>query len=125
GLVSIDAIKSVEIVNGAGTLMYGSDALAGTVNIITNEPGLSSKLELLYGFNGFYSSNEHGMRGTATLGATSPRFAVRVQGGAETYDSYKAGTLGIEDTRPFFASGQLKRADTIDSNFGFTFKAFP
>jgi len=125
GLVSPDAIKSVEIVNGAGTLMYGSDALAGTINIITNEPQFSAKPELLYGFNGFYSSNENGMRGTATLGATMPRFTFRVQAGAENYDNYKAGKLGVEDTQPFFTSGQLKRADTIDNNFGFAFKAFP
>ena len=35
GLVSPDAISRVEGINGAGTLMYGSDALSGTVNIIT------------------------------------------------------------------------------------------
>ena len=125
GLVSTDAIRSVEIVNGAGTLMYGSDALAGTINIITNEPQFSAKPELLYGFNGFYSSNENGMRGTATLGATTPRLALGVQAGAENYDNYRAGKLDVEDTRPFFASGQLNRADTIDDNFGFTFNAFP
>ena len=37
GLISPDSINRIEIINGAGTLMYGSDALAGTVNIITNE----------------------------------------------------------------------------------------
>jgi len=42
GLISPDVISRVEIVNGAGTLLYGSDALAGTINIITNEPALSS-----------------------------------------------------------------------------------
>ncbi len=125
GLISTDAIKSVEMVNGAGTLMYGSDALAGTINIITNEPGFSAKPELLYGFNGYYSSNENGMRGTATLGVSSPRATLRVQGGAENYDNYKAGKFDVEDTRPYFASGQLNRADTIDDNFGFNFNAFP
>ena len=125
GLVPTDSISRVEVVNGAGTLMYGSDALAGTINIITNEPRFSPKPELLYGFNGYYSSNENGMRGTATLGATTPRFTLRVQGGAEDYDHYKAGTLDVEDTRPYFASGQLNQADTIDDNFGFSFNAFP
>ena len=42
GLISPDAISRMEIVNGAGTLLYGSDALAGTINIITNEPGFSA-----------------------------------------------------------------------------------
>ncbi len=125
GLVSADSISRIEVVNGAGTVMYGSDALAGTVNIITSEPMFSAKPQLLYGFNGFYSSNENGMRGTATFGGTTPRVSFRVQGGAENYDPYKAGKLDVEDTNPFFASGQINRADTIDDNFGFAFKAFP
>ncbi len=125
GLVSPDAISRIEIVNGAGTLMYGSDALAGTVNIITNEPGFTDATRLIYGVNGFYSSNENGRRGTATVGFTSPDVSLRVQAGLESFDNYKAGSFDVEDTRPYFASGQLKQTDTIDTNFGFTFKSFP
>jgi hemoglobin/transferrin/lactoferrin receptor protein len=125
GLISPDAISRMEIVNGAGTLLYGSDALAGTINIITNEPGFSSDARLLYGFNGFYSSNENGARGTATIGASGPRYAIRLQAGLESYDDYKAGALTVEDTNSLFATGALDRADTIDDNFGFAFNAFP
>jgi outer membrane receptor protein involved in Fe transport len=125
GLISTDSIERVEIVNGAGTLMYGSDALAGTINIITNEPRFSTTRQFLYGFNGFYSSNENGMRGTIALGGTSPRATVRFQAGAEKFDSYQAGDFDVEDTRPLFANGTLSQADTIDTNFGFTFRAFP
>jgi len=125
GLVSPDTITRMEIVNGAGTLMYGSDALAGTINIITNEPVFTPNKQLLYGFNGFYSTNENGMRGTMTLGGTTPRFTFRVQAGAEQYDNYKSGKFDVEDTRPYFADGTLNRADTIDDNFGFKFNAFP
>lgn len=125
GLISPDAISRMEIVNGAGTTLYGSDALAGTVNIITNEPAFSDRTRFLYGFNGFASSNEKGVRGTATIGVTSSRYAVRLQTGAESFDNYKAGSFDAEDTRPFFASGALRRADTIDDNFGFAFGAFP
>ncbi|MEQ1756751.1 MAG: TonB-dependent receptor [Vicinamibacterales bacterium] len=125
GLVSVDAISRVEVVNGAGTLLYGSDALAGTINIITNEPTFSDRTLALYGFNGFLSSNEKGRRGTATIGLTSPRYAVRLQAGVESFDNYKAGKLTTEDTRRFFTAGQLRRADTVDDNFGFAFGAFP
>jgi len=125
GLISPDTVTAMEIVNGAGTLLYGSDALAGTINIITNEPSFSTDTRWLYGFNGFYSTNEHGARGTATVGATGPSYAVRLQAGAETFDNYSAGTLTVEDTRPFLASGALRRTDTIDSNFGFSLAAFP
>jgi hemoglobin/transferrin/lactoferrin receptor protein len=125
GLISSDTISRVEIINGAGTLMYGSDALAGTVNIITNEPTFTTTGQLLYGFNGFYSSNEDGMRGTVTLGGTSPSATFRLQAGAEKFDNYKAGSFDIEDTRPLFADGTLRQADTIDDNFGFNFRSFP
>ena len=125
GLVSPDAVSRIEIINGAGTLLYGSDALAGTVNIITNEPSFSDETRLLYGVNGYYSTNENGRRGTVTLGATAPAYAFRLQAGLESFDNYQAGKFDVEDTRPFFASGQLKRTDTIDTNFGFTFGAFP
>jgi outer membrane receptor protein involved in Fe transport len=125
GLISPDAISRMEIVNGAGTLLYGSDALAGTINIITNEPGFSSDKRLLYGFNGYYSTNENGARGTVTIGGSGPTYAVRLQAGMESFDDYKAGSLTVEDTNPFFASGALNRADTIDDNFGFAFNAFP
>jgi outer membrane receptor protein involved in Fe transport len=125
GLVSPDTISRLEVVNGAGTLMYGSDALAGTINIVTSEASFTPELQWLYGFNGFFSSNEIGRRGTGTVGLTSPRATFRLQAGAEHYDNYKAGSLDLEDTRPFFASGALDRADTIDDAFGFNFNAFP
>jgi outer membrane receptor protein involved in Fe transport len=126
GLVSPDAITRMEVVNGAGTLMYGSDALAGTINIITNESTFSPTPQWLYGFNGFYSSNENGVRGTGTVGYTSPRLSVRVQAGAEDFENYTAGELEQpEDTQPLFDAGILYRGDTIDDNFGFDFNAFP
>jgi outer membrane receptor protein involved in Fe transport len=125
GLVSPDAVSRMEVVNGAGTTLYGSDALAGTINIITNEPTFSESTRWLYGFNGFLSSNEKGARGTATVGITSQRYAVRLQAGMESFNNYKAGAFDVEDTRPFFTNGRLDRGDTIDDNFGFTFNAFP
>ncbi len=125
GLIPADTISRIEIVNGAGTLLYGSDALAGTVNIVTNEPTFTPQRQWLYGLNSYYSSNEDARRGSLTLGFTAPRYAFRVQAGAEDYGNYHAGELDVEDTRPFFASGQIVNADTIDDNFGFAFKAFP
>ena len=43
----------------------------------------------------------------------------------ESFNNYKAGDFDVEDTRSLFASGALRRADTIDDNFGFSFRAFP
>lgn len=125
GLIPMESISRIEVVNGAGTLLYGSDALAGTVNIVTNEPTFSPSAQWIYGATGYYSSNEDGRRGSVTIGTTAPRYAFRVQAGAEDYGNYKAGALDVEDTRQFVTSGQINPADTIDDNFGFAFNAFP
>jgi outer membrane receptor protein involved in Fe transport len=126
GLVSPDAITRMEVVNGAGTLMYGSDALAGTINIITNESSFTKSNQWLYGFNGYYSSNENGLRGTGTAGFTSPSFTLRVQAGVESFDNYRAGHLDQpENTQPLHDAGVIHQTDTIDTNFGFAFGAFP
>ena len=37
-LVDVDEIERVEVVNGPGTVLYGTDALGGVVNIITARP---------------------------------------------------------------------------------------
>ena len=125
GLIPMESISRIEVVNGAGTLLYGSDALAGTVNIVTNEPTFTPATQWIYGASGYYSSNEDGRRGSVTIGTTAPRYAVRIQAGAEDYGNYSAGKLDVEDTRQFVTSGQINPADTVDDNFGFSFNAFP
>ncbi len=126
GLVALDSVDQLEIVSGAGSVLYGTDALAGTVNIITEQPRFTDRVSMTYGLDGFFSSNENGRRGTVRLGASGKRFALQFSAGLEAYDNYRAGAGGArEDTTPFYASGQIKNVDTIDSNFGFSFKAFP
>jgi outer membrane receptor protein involved in Fe transport len=124
-LLSPDTIDRLEVVNGAGTVLYGSDALAGTINLITGDLTFSSAPRFIYGGNVFYSTNEDGRRGSLLAGVAMPRFVLRVQGGAEHFDAYRSGAFDVEDTNPLFASGALNRGDTIDDNFGFSFNAFP
>jgi hemoglobin/transferrin/lactoferrin receptor protein len=126
GLIDVNSVASVEIASGAGSVLYGTDALSGTINILTNQPRFSDTLRFTYGLDGYLSSNENGRRGSLSLGATGRRFALQVTAGLEAYDNYHAGAAGKhEDTASFYASGQVKNADTIDDNFGFHFKAFP
>ncbi len=125
GLIDPFNIESLEVVSGAGSVLYGTDALAGTINIITTQPKFTDNLRLSYGFDGYYSSNEDGQRGTAHVGVSSRRFTLNVAATLEDHDTYTAGKLSVEDTRPYFASGQLNQADIIDDNFGFNFGAFP
>jgi hemoglobin/transferrin/lactoferrin receptor protein len=126
GLIDLASVDSLEVVSGSGSVLYGTDALAGTVNIITNQPKFSDTFAVRYGFDGFSSSNENGRRGTVTLGASSKRFAFQFAGTLEDFGDYRAGKSGAnEDTRRYYSDGTLKNEDTIDHNFGFSFGAFP
>jgi hemoglobin/transferrin/lactoferrin receptor protein len=125
GLADLSTVGSLEIVGGAGSVLYGTDALAGTINIITNPLRFSDGLKLNYGVDTLYSTNERGRRGSATFGLSNSRMALQVAGTVEEFGDYRAGGGHTEDTRPYFASGVLKQQDTIDTNFGFHFNAFP
>ena len=125
GLVSVDAIDSVEVLGGAGSVLYGTDALSGTINIITNQPRLSNRRQFVGGFDGFYSSNENGQRGTVTLGLSDRRWAVSFIGGGERFDDYTSGRDYAETSQPFFDAGTITQSDTIDDAFGFNFNRFP
>ncbi|MEO5763263.1 MAG: TonB-dependent receptor [Vicinamibacteria bacterium] len=128
GLVDAASVESVEVVSGAGSVLYGTDALSGTVNILTPQPQVSEKNHLTGSANGYYSSNEKGRRGNVAIGYSAPRFAFGLSGSRESFDNYKSGGKNgsvLEDSRPLFAEKRLVQADTADTNFGFNFKAFP
>ncbi len=138
GLADVETVQSVEVVSGSGSVLYGTDALSGTINIITAQPQIADHLRFTGGLSGFYSTNEEGRRGMANLGLAGPRFAIGVSASLEQFDDYESGGSDgdvREDTRPLFsgpcpAGGStrnpcLTQADTIDDNFGFNFNAFP
>lgn len=125
GLVDPSTVESLEVVGGSGSVLYGTDALAGTVNIITTQPQFTDTRRLTYGVDGLFSSNERGRRGALTLGLTDRRVALQVSASLEDFGNYRAGRNGDEDTQSLFAQGTLTRQDTIDDAFGFNFNAFP
>lgn len=50
--IAVGNIKQIEIVKGPSSSLYGSEALAGVVNIITDKPeGIGSTLQTRYGTN--------------------------------------------------------------------------
>jgi len=69
--ITVGNIKQIEIVKGASSSLYGSEALGGVINIITENPK--------YGFNGdvnyrFGTNNTHDV--SANLGYKKERFSI-------------------------------------------------
>ncbi len=54
----MEAVSRVEILHGAGSTLYGADAMAGAVNFITDRPP-ATELRLRVGIGNFGSNQEH------------------------------------------------------------------
>ncbi|HVF31155.1 MAG TPA: TonB-dependent receptor, partial [Pyrinomonadaceae bacterium] len=99
GLVDLSQVETVEVARGSGSVLYGTDALAGTVNIITRDTPLRRESGFHIGgvLDTFYSSNENGRRGSLAVNGSSKYFAFRVAQSLERFDNYFAGSPNATD----------------------------
>ncbi len=96
GLVETSQIESVEVVRGSGSVLYGTDALAGTINIITRDTPPRRDTGFRFGaiLDSFYSSNENGRRGNLAVNGSGKLFAFRVSQSLERFGNYSTGKPG-------------------------------
>lgn len=105
GLVDVDQIESVEMARGSGSVLYGTDALAGTINIITSDSPArrESGLRIGGGVNGFFTSNGTGRRGSSYVTGASQRFSFRIAQTLDRFDNYHSGAVpqtgGVKNNR--------------------------
>jgi len=104
GLVYIDQIERVEVARGSGSVLYGTDALGGTINIISRDTLRRSGFHLGGGFNGFFNSNNTGRRGAAFIEGSGSRFAFRVAQSLDRFANYHSGPAAL-------ANGQRDGSD--------------
>jgi hemoglobin/transferrin/lactoferrin receptor protein len=126
GLVGTEQIQTLEVVRGSGSVLYGTDALGGTINIITRDAPRNLDDGFRFGavFNGFFSSNERGRRGSVSLNGSSKFFSFRVAQSLERYGNYQAGDLDnrqIDGVRP---NGEVLNAQSHGSNTKVTTRFF-
>ncbi len=93
GLVDLSQIETVEVVRGSGSVLYGTDALAGTINIISRDVPARREGGFRLGgsVSAFYTSNENGYNGYAAVNGSSKLFAFRVSQSLERYGNYFTG----------------------------------
>ena len=95
-LVDTSQIKSVEVVAGSGSSLYGSDAVGGTINIITKGPERSKDATRVdFKFDGDYGSNHNFRKGVFNLGIGSNKVAFRMNFGRFQQPNYRVGKQGI------------------------------
>lgn len=88
-------VENVEVVAGAGSSLYGTDSLTGTVNFTTKEPVRPDNGWVLGGkLGGLYSTNEMGRKGNMTFNLSNPKFALNWSGTLYRFDNYHFGDPG-------------------------------
>lgn len=108
--VAVGNIKQIEIVKGPSSSLYGSDALAGVINIITERPMGTS----------FNSSARYGSNNTADLAAginiTKDKLGIYVFGNRYSTDGYDLSPQNFGKTVSPFANYTLNSKLTYKIN---------
>lgn len=112
GVVDVSQLESAEVVSGAGSSLYGSDAMAGVINLITASSVHADSLQhLSLRFNGDFRTNGDRRRGTATINWSQPKFAARLTGSLFGQDNFQAGNQAI-------SVDEVVRLGTLATNMG-------
>ncbi|HJU86695.1 MAG TPA: TonB-dependent receptor [Gemmatimonadota bacterium] len=94
GLVDVSSIASIEIVRGPASVLYGSDAIGGIVNIVTRRPELPAEgLAVSGSATTRYSTADRQRTGALALHVGTPTVGLAVRGSARDADDY-ASALG-------------------------------
>src|ERR1035437_447206 len=83
--VPLDAISRVDVLHGSGSTFYGSDALGGAVNLLTNAPGAGLSVVARSGAGNYGSLEEH-----LRVGYAAGPFAEQLTGSRDTSDGFIA-----------------------------------
>ncbi len=81
-LVDIDEVERVEVVNGPGTVLYGSDALGGVVNVITKKAAFGPSNAINWGaaYKFRYSTTGDQKKNRLDLKAATSKWALNLGG---------------------------------------------
>jgi hemoglobin/transferrin/lactoferrin receptor protein len=86
-LVDVGTVERVEVVRGPGSVLYGSDAIGGVVNVITRSPQLAGFHGAL---GGRYSSADEQQRVRGTVAGRFGRWAAQLGGSVRQSEDYSA-----------------------------------
>jgi len=122
GLVDIDSVDTMEVVRGPSSVLYGSDAVGGVLNLVTHNPIIGQELHA--GLRLRNDSAGDSVQGGGNVGGGGERTAYKLGFSSRTFDDYEApsGTFGaitLDDSTPVVDSG------VDDSSFwgAFSFEA--
>ncbi len=96
-LVDISDVERVEVVRGPASVLYGSDAIGGVINIISRLSEYDKDSNSVHGSLGYrYSSHDSQNKATANLNGNIGRFGFMISGNYRKSNDYMApaGSFG-------------------------------
>jgi hemoglobin/transferrin/lactoferrin receptor protein len=116
GIVDVATIQRVEVVRGPASVLYGTDAIGGVMNIITKVPSFAKDAPKASGSLGYrYGSAGELTRGEASLGARAGNFVVLATGAKRDAGNYDAPAGRYGDVN-FTDAVTLSNAGVNDKN---------
>jgi iron complex outermembrane recepter protein len=102
-VIPLEAVERVEVLKDGGSAIYGSDAVAGVVNIITRDKYEGVTIGGSYGATEYNDGESHRVHGSAGLsGDRYNVFVVAEQSSDAAIDqANRTGYLGTNDLKPF------------------------
>lgn len=85
--INVNNVERIEIVEGPLSVNYGTNALAGVINIITKKP---AKQKLEAGAQAYYETN-HTYNANAWIGYGRRNSTFKINGGRNYFDGWKQG----------------------------------
>ncbi|HEY8164217.1 MAG TPA: TonB-dependent receptor [Gemmatimonadaceae bacterium] len=125
-LVSLDAIDRIEVVRGPASVLYGTDAIGGVINLLSVQPRYGSAGNAINGHLSYrYSTSDRQQRPSGAIIGQIGKFGFSAAGSLRDAKAYEApaGRFGdvrlTNDTR-VMDTGVRDESFVIESGYGFS-----
>lgn len=121
-LVDVDQIDRIEVVRGPSSVLYGSDAIGGVINLITRAPRGDGTTKLRGNLGYRYTGAGSQQRGDGSLTFTRSAFALTASGSLRNAGNYEVpggsfGNLTLPDGIKLEDSGVRDRSLNLHATY--------
>lgn len=99
GLVDLDTVQSMEVVRGPASVLYGSDAIGGVLNVITQKPAVAAGRRLGAALGLRYGSAAEQTRLHGAVDGRFDKLSFTVEATRREGDDYQAPSGSFGDVR--------------------------
>ena len=125
-LVDLDVLDRVEVVRGPASVLYGTDAIGGVINLITSRPTYGGTRTRVDGSASYrYSTSDRQQRPSGSVFGEIGRFGFAASGAWRDANDYEApagrfGNITLKDDIRVFDTGVRDGWLAVQAGYGFS-----